>query len=116
MPTTWTKIFLRRRESKTVTVTVTDANGDAVDLTGYAIKFRVETPTPITKSLAEGTITCSTPASGVFTVPILPADTAAASISGVRAFMWEAVIVSAGSVATIVGFGAFEISEELIPA
>ena len=88
-------IIMRQAETRTVAVTVLDARGDPIDLAGYEVEYRAETPTPIIKSVANGLITLGDP--GVFMFTIEPEDTDDIAISeGTYRYDHEARIRSAG--------------------
>jgi hypothetical protein len=101
-------------EDLLVSVTVTDANGNAQDLTGYDIRYEANTPTPIVKDRDHGEIIVTAPATGVFTFTIAAADTSGLKISGRRAFSHECRVESPDGEVSVVFTGKLVITEGLI--
>lgn len=62
-----------------INVCVIDQNGIAIDLTGYSIVWvlalDVTQPPLFTKTTSGGTITVTTPTSGMFSISLVPKDT-----------------------------------------
>jgi hypothetical protein len=90
-------------DSKNITVTVTNADGSPIDLTGatikWALKKRVSSPADITKETnTNAGISVANPTTGVFLIPLKPDDTK--DLSGV--FYHEAEVTDGvGNVSTV---------------
>lgn len=61
-------------ETRTLVVTVTDQDGVAIDLTGAAITYTLNLPTPVTKTVGAG-ITITGALTGEFEIVLTEADT-----------------------------------------
>jgi len=101
-------------EDKILTVTVTDAAGDVVDLTDASIEWVMkrtadDTTALVTKTLADG-ITCASPATGVFTVTLEAADT---EELGGASYLHEAEVTDAGDNVSTVTRGVVTIKKSL---
>jgi len=75
------RLELRSGDTKTINVTVEDSSGDAKDITGSTIKWRLyidsDTSTAkVSKDTTDG-ITLTDPTNGVFQISIAAADTSA---------------------------------------
>jgi len=71
------KITIFKGDSRTITVTVTNSDGDAFDLTSYAMVMTVkENKTDADPGIFQSTATISTPTSGVGVFTITKTNTA----------------------------------------
>jgi hypothetical protein len=91
-------ITVTRGDTRTLTVTITDSAGDPYDLTDAAITFTVDDLFDA-KTIGSG-IVVNTPASGVFTITIDPADTTDAPDARVAYPYDIELVLSDGSVKT----------------
>jgi hypothetical protein len=107
-------ISMVQGESYMAQVTVVDADGDAVDLTGYDIRYEAETTTPIVKDLDDADIVCSAPATGVFTFTIDPEDTEDLTIEGSRGFAHECRVESPTGEITVLFTGRLLVAAGVI--
>lgn len=98
----------------TVGVTVTDADGAAVDLTGATIRWSArklgEAANAIEKSSGAGEVELTDPTAGEFEVELEPADTD--DLEGV--FQHESEITDVAGRVTTVAIGAMTLTEDVI--
>lgn len=64
-------------DSKVLEVTVTDADGDAVNLTGASIDYVMQDDADISKSVGDGISITSPATGGLFEITLDPSDTTA---------------------------------------
>ena len=98
-------------DSKVITVTVTDADGAAVNLTGATISYVIfdDGSATITKTVGSG-ITVTDAAAGTFTITLAASDTA--SLAG--AYYHECQVTdSSGNISTIFT-GTVTMNEDMI--
>lgn len=98
----------------TITVTVTDSAGAAVDLTGASIRWSArklgEADNAIEKTTSAGEVELTDPTAGEFEVVLEPADTA--SLAGV--YQHESEITDVAGGVTTVATGAMTLTEDVI--
>ncbi len=94
------------------TITLTDAEGEAFDLTDYDIRYEADTVPPLIKDIDTGGIICDNPTTGVFVIEFEPEDTASLPIAGIRAYRHECRI-ERDDMQYVVFFGTLTIREAL---
>jgi len=67
-------VSLYAGETRTLEITLTDANGDPISLTGATIEYHAALPTPVTKTVGSG-ITVTDAAAGEFSIALTQANT-----------------------------------------
>lgn len=74
------------------TLTITDAAGDAVDITGCTLTFHLRAPGATTDAITPApTLSLTTPASGIATLALT--DTQTATLTGGRTYKYEVEMV-----------------------
>ena len=89
-------IFIDQGATFTTTVTVTDANGDAVSLSGYSVAAQIR-KTFLSSSATAFTATISNASSGEITISLSPTQTAALEAGR---FVYDVVITASGGTKT----------------
>ena len=89
-------IFIDQGATFTTTVTVTDANGDAVNLSGYSVAAQIR-KTFLSSSATAFTATISNASSGEITISLSPTQTAALEAGR---FVYDVVITASGGTKT----------------
>ena len=89
-------IFIDQGATFTTTVTVTDANGDAVNLSGYSVAAQIRKSHQSTSSVAF-TASVSDASSGEITISLTPTQTAALEAGR---FVYDVVITASGGTKT----------------
>lgn len=113
-------LTMKRGDDRTITLTLTDGNGNALDLTGASLWFYVYkadgSATVITKTVGSG-ITVATPASGIATVAISNANTASLLAADLNVNLpFEVQYKSAGGSIATVAEGFLYVSTDRITA
>ena len=89
-------IFIDQGATFTTTVTVTDANGDAVSLSGYSVAAQIR-KTFLSSSATAFTATISNASAGEITITLSPTQTAALEAGR---FVYDVVITASGGTKT----------------
>ena len=89
-------IFIDQGATFTTTVTVTDANGDAVSLSGYSVAAQIR-KTFLSSTATAFTATISNASSGEITISLSPTQTAALEAGR---FVYDVVITASGGTKT----------------
>tara|TARA_B100002019_G_scaffold198723_1_gene172174 strand:+ start:179 stop:511 length:333 start_codon:yes stop_codon:yes gene_type:complete len=89
-------IFIDQGATFTTTVTVTDANGDAVNLSGYSVAAQIR-KTFLSSTATAFTATISNASSGEITISLSPTQTAALEAGR---FVYDVVITASGGTKT----------------
>ena len=89
-------IFIDQGATFTTTVTVTDANGDAVSLSGYSVAAQIR-KTFLSSSATAFTATISNASSGEITISLTPTQTAALEAGR---FVYDVLITASGGTKT----------------
>ena len=89
-------IFIDQGATFTTTVTVTDANGDAVNLSGYSVAAQIR-KTFLSSSATAFTATISNASSGEITISLTPTQTAALEAGR---FVYDVLITASGGTKT----------------
>ena len=89
-------IFIDQGATFTTTVTVTDANGDAVNLSGYSVAAQIR-KTFLSSTATSFTATISNASSGEITISLSPTQTAALEAGR---FVYDVVITASGGTKT----------------
>ena len=89
-------IFIDQGATFTTTVTVTDANGDAVNLSGYSVAAQIR-KTFLSSTATAFTATISNASSGEITISLTPTQTTA--LEAVR-FVYYVLITASGGTKT----------------
>ena len=89
-------IFIDQGATFTTTVTVTDANGDAVNLSGYSVAAQIR-KTFLSSTATSFTATISNASSGEITISLTPTQTAALEAGR---FVYDVVITASGGTKT----------------
>ena len=89
-------IFIDQGATFTTTVTVTDANGDAVNLSGYSVAAQIR-KTFLSSSATAFTATISNASSGEITISLSPTQTT--SLEAGR-FVYDVLITASGGTKT----------------
>ena len=89
-------IFIDQGATFTTTVTVTDANGDAVSLSGYSVAAQIR-KTFLSSTATAFTATISNASSGEITISLTPTQTAALEAGR---FVYDVVITASGGTKT----------------
>ena len=85
-------IFIDQGATFTTTVTVTDANGDAVSLSGYSVAAQIR-KTFLSSSATAFTATISNASAGEITITLSPTQTAALEAGR---FVYDVLITASG--------------------
>lgn len=103
-------ITCRKGDTFSLTINVTDSNGDAVDLSSYAFKMEVRpTDTSATVTIADTDITASGTAGGVLTVTIASSIMAAVD-SGL--YSYDLQTIASGVTQTWL-YGVLQVNEDV---
>ena len=89
-------IFIDQGATFTTTVTVTDSNGDAVNLSGYSVAAQIR-KTFLSSSATAFTATISNASSGEITISLSPTQTA--TLEAGR-FVYDVLITASGGTKT----------------
>ena len=89
-------IFIDQGATFTTTVTVTDANGDAVSLSGYSVAAQIR-KTFLSSSATAFTATISNASAGEITISLTPTQTAALEAGR---FVYDVLITASGGTKT----------------
>ena len=89
-------IFIDQGATFTTTVTVTDANGDAVSLSGYSVAAQIR-KTFLSSSATAFTATISNASAGEITITLSPTQTAALEAGR---FVYDVLITASGGTKT----------------
>ena len=89
-------IFIDQGATFTTTVTVTDANGDAVSLSGYSVAAQIR-KTFLSSSATAFTATISNASSGEITISLSPTQTTALEAGR---FVYDVLITASGGTKT----------------
>tara|TARA_R100001509_G_scaffold20981_1_gene10932 strand:+ start:589 stop:921 length:333 start_codon:yes stop_codon:yes gene_type:complete len=89
-------IFIDQGATFTTTVTVTDANGDAVNLSGYSVAAQIR-KTFLSSTATAFTATISNASAGEITISLTPTQTAALEAGR---FVYDVVITASGGTKT----------------
>ena len=89
-------IFIDQGATFTTTVTVTDANGDAVSLSGYSVAAQIR-KTFLSSTATAFTATISNASSGEITISLSPTQTTALEAGR---FVYDVVITASGGTKT----------------
>ncbi len=89
-------IFIDQGATFTTTVTVTDANGDAVNLSGYSVAAQIR-KTFLSSTATAFTATISNASSGEITISLSPTQTAALEAGR---FVYDVLITASGGTKT----------------
>ena len=89
-------IFIDQGATFTTTVTVTDANGDAVNLSGYSVAAQIR-KTFLSSSATAFTATISNASSGEITISLTPTQTTALEAGR---FVYDVLITASGGTKT----------------
>ncbi len=89
-------IFIDQGATFTTTVTVTDANGDAVNLSGYSVAAQIR-KTFLSSTATAFTASISNASSGEITISLSPTQTAALEAGR---FVYDVVITASGGTKT----------------
>ena len=89
-------IFIDQGATFTTTVTVTDANGDAVNLSGYSVAAQIR-KTFLSSSATAFTATISNASAGEITITLSPTQTAALEAGR---FVYDVLITASGGTKT----------------
>ena len=89
-------IFIDQGATFTTTVTVTDSNGDAVNLSGYSVAAQIR-KTFLSSSATAFTASISNASSGEITISLSPTQTAALEAGR---FVYDVVITASGGTKT----------------
>ena len=89
-------IFIDQGATFTTTVTVTDSNGDAVNLSGYSVAAQIR-KTFLSSTATAFTATISNASSGEITISLTPTQTAALEAGR---FVYDVVITASGGTKT----------------
>ena len=89
-------IFIDQGATFTTTVTVTDANGDAVNLSGYSVAAQIR-KTFLSSTATAFTASISNASSGEITISLTPTQTAALEAGR---FVYDVVITASGGTKT----------------
>ena len=89
-------IFIDQGATFTTTVTVTDANGDAVNLSGYSVAAQIR-KTFLSSTATSFTATISNASSGEITISLSPTQTAALEAGR---FVYDVLITASGGTKT----------------
>ena len=89
-------IFIDQGATFTTTVTVTDANGDAVNLSGYSVAAQIR-KTFLSSTATAFTATISNAASGEITISLSPTQTTALEAGR---FVYDVLITASGGTKT----------------
>ena len=87
-------IFIDQGATFTTTVTVTDANGDAVNLSGYSVAAQIR-KTFLSSTATAFTTSISNASSGEITISLSPTQTAALEV---RTVLYDVVITASGGI------------------
>ena len=89
-------IFIDQGATFTTTVTVTDANGDAVNLSGYSVAAQIR-KTFLSSTATAFTATISNASSGEITISLTPTQTTALEAGR---FVYDVLITASGGTKT----------------
>ena len=89
-------IFIDQGATFTTTVTVTDANGDAVNLSGYSVAAQIR-KTFLSSTATSFTATISNASSGEITISLTPTQTTALEAGR---FVYDVLITASGGTKT----------------
>ena len=89
-------IFIDQGATFTTTVTVTDANGDAVNLSGYSVAAQIR-KTYLSSTATAFTATISNASSGEITISLSPTQTTALEAGR---FVYDVLITASGGTKT----------------
>tara|TARA_Y100001935_G_scaffold172814_1_gene142735 strand:- start:706 stop:1038 length:333 start_codon:yes stop_codon:yes gene_type:complete len=89
-------IFIDQGATFTTTVTVTDANGDAVNLSGYSVAAQIR-KTFLSSTATAFTATISNASSGEITISLSPTQTTALEAGR---FVYDVLITASGGTKT----------------
>ena len=89
-------IFIDQGATFTTTVTVTDSNGDAVNLSGYSVAAQIR-KTFLSSSATAFTATISNASSGEITISLTPTQTTALEAGR---FVYDVLITASGGTKT----------------
>ena len=89
-------IFIDQGATFTTTVTVTDSNGDAVNLSGYSVAAQIR-KTFLSSSATAFTATISNASAGEITITLSPTQTAALEAGR---FVYDVLITASGGTKT----------------
>ena len=89
-------IFIDQGATFTTTVTVTDSNGDAVNLSGYSVAAQIR-KTFLSSSATAFTATISNASSGEITISLSPTQTTALEAGR---FVYDVLITASGGTKT----------------
>ena len=89
-------IFIDQGATFTTTVTVTDANGDAVNLSGYSVAAQIR-KTFLSSTATSFTATISNASSGEITISLSPTQTTALEAGR---FVYDVLITASGGTKT----------------
>ena len=89
-------IFIDQGATFTTTVTVTDANGDAVNLSGYSVAAQIR-KTFLSSSATAFTATISNASAGEITISLSPTQTTALEAGR---FVYDVLITASGGTKT----------------
>ena len=89
-------IFIDQGATFTTTVTVTDANGDAVNLSGYSVAAQIR-KTFLSSTATAFTASISNASSGEITISLSPTQTAALEAGR---FVYDVLITASGGTKT----------------
>ena len=89
-------IFIDQGATFTTTVTVTDANGDAVNLSGYSVAAKIR-KTFLSSTATAFTATISNASSGEITISLSPTQTTALEAGR---FVYDVLITASGGTKT----------------
>jgi len=96
-------------------VTIQDENGAGLDITSatvtWVLKRNINSTALVTKTVGSG-IVLTTPASGIITISIDPADTAAVFSAEGKPFYHEIELTDVSGNVTTVLFGTFEVKKD----
>lgn len=89
---------VKQGDTFTRTLTITDAAGVAVNITGATLRLHIRAKGSTTDAITAPTLTLTTPASGIATLTISATDTA--TLSAATTYLYEIEMVDSGGAIT----------------
>lgn len=89
---------VKQGDTFTRTVTITDANDVAVNITGATLRLHIRAKGSTTDAITAPTLSLTTPASGIATMTISATDTA--TLSAATTYLYEVEMVDSGGAIT----------------
>lgn len=101
---------VKQCDTFTRTVTITDADGVAVNITGATLRLHIRAKGSTTDAITAPTLTLTTPASGIATMIISASDTA--TLSAATTYLYEIEMVDSGGAITTPLDGLLYVQED----